>query len=46
MRLISNALDRLPEWAQWVLGLLSLAGIVYGTAHYGFSFLLRVLLSP
>jgi len=46
MGLISRACDKLPAWVQIVFGVISVIGIVYGTAHYGFTFLLKVIFSP
>jgi hypothetical protein len=43
---ISRAYDKLPKWVQLVFMVISLLGIAYGTAHYGFSFLLKVIFSP
>ena len=48
--MLSSALDKLwnklPSWAQAALGVLAILFIVYGVARYGFSFLLKVILSP
>ncbi len=46
MGFISRAYDKLPTWVQLTFGAISLIGIVYGTAHWGFFFLLKVIFSP
>jgi hypothetical protein len=47
MGIISRQVDKLPAWAQLVLTALSVAGGIYGIAHYGFwHFMLRMILSP
>jgi hypothetical protein len=43
---ISKAIDKLPTWARWELGIASLIYGVYCFAHYGWTFLLRVIFSP
>jgi hypothetical protein len=50
MGVMSNALDkvldRLPTWAKVVLGLVLVAGIVYGIVSEGWVFILKVIFSP
>jgi hypothetical protein len=46
-RAISRALDKLPRWANLILGVLVVVGCVYYIAHFGFfSFLLRMIFTP
>ena len=44
--LISKALDKLPSWAAWIYVPLGAVLTVYGIAHYGWTFLLKVIFSP
>jgi hypothetical protein len=46
MGYVSKAYDKLPNWVQIILGICSIVGIVYGVAHWGWIFLLKVILSP
>jgi len=46
MGVILKAIDRLPAWVQLVLMILVMITCVYGIAHYGWSFLLKVIFSP
>jgi hypothetical protein len=46
MGYISRAIDRLPTWAKFILGILAVVGTIYGIARDGFWFLLRVIFSP
>lgn len=46
MGFVSQAYDKLPDWLKIVLGVCSIAGIIYGTAKEGPIFLLKVLLKP
>jgi hypothetical protein len=46
-RAISRALDKLPRWANLILGVFAVVACVYYIARYGFfSFLLRMIFSP
>jgi hypothetical protein len=42
----STAIDKLPTWAQIILMVLGIITCVYGIAHYGWSFILRMIFSP
>lgn len=46
MGLISKGIGKLPNWAQAVVMILAAVCCVWGFAHYGWSFLLRVIFSP
>jgi hypothetical protein len=46
MGYVSRAFDRLPGWAQMILGVVSIGAIIYGVARYGLTFLLKVIFSP
>jgi hypothetical protein len=46
MGVISRAIDKLPAPIQAILTLLGIGACVYGLAHYGWSFILRVIFSP
>jgi len=46
MGVISRGIEKLPTWMQVVLMILAVAGIVYGVARYGWTFLLKVIFSP
>jgi hypothetical protein len=44
--MISKTMGRLPDWLQWILGIAGAIVCIYGLAHYGWTFLLRVIFSP
>lgn len=46
MGYVSRACDKLPDWVKLTLGVCALAGIIYGVAHQGWTFLLKVIFSP
>ena len=46
MGVISKAIDRLPTWAQVILMVLGLAACVYGIAHEGWLFIVKLIFSP
>jgi hypothetical protein len=46
MGAVSSAIDKLPTPIRIVFMLLGVAACVYGFAHYGWSFILRVIFSP
>ncbi len=47
MGLISRTADKLPSWAQVILGVLGLVAFAYEVAHYGlWTALLRMIFSP
>jgi hypothetical protein len=46
MGYVSRAYEKLPGWVKMILGMFALAGIVYGVAHDGWTFLLKVIFSP
>jgi len=46
MGMISKAIDRLPSWVQMILLIVSLIVFTWGVAHYGWTFILKVIFSP
>jgi hypothetical protein len=46
MGVVSRAIDKLPTWVQVILTLLGIVACVYGIAHYGWSFIFRIIFSP
>jgi hypothetical protein len=46
MGYVSRAMDKLPAWDQLVLGVLGIGAGIYGIAHYGWTFLLKMIFSP
>lgn len=46
MGYIARAIDKSPRWVQWIVMALGIIGSVYGIAHYGWSFILRMIFSP
>jgi len=46
MGMVSRAIDKLPTWVQVILMVSGVVGCVYGIAHYGWSFILRVIFTP
>jgi hypothetical protein len=46
MGVVSRAIDKLPKSVQVIVILLGIAACVYGIAHYGWSFILRMIFSP
>jgi hypothetical protein len=45
-RAVSKAFDKLPEWAQVLVGICAIAALVYGLVTQGPIFLLKALLKP
>jgi hypothetical protein len=45
-RYVSKAYDKLPNWVHLILGVCAIVGMVYGTVHEGWVFLLKVIFSP
>jgi hypothetical protein len=43
---ISRGYDKLPDWVKLILGICAIAGTVYGVAHYGWTFLIKMIFSP
>jgi len=46
MGIVSRAYDKLPVWARIILGVCSVAALVYGLVTDGPIFLLKTLLKP
>lgn len=46
MGYLSWAYDRLPNWVQITVGVCAVVGFVYGVAHEGWIFLVKVIFSP
>ena len=46
MGVVSKAIDKLPKWVQVILMALGIVACVYGMAHYGWSFVFRMIFSP
>lgn len=46
MGYLSRAYDKLPGWMKLVFGVFAIAAIVYGVAHEGWGYLLKVIFSP
>jgi hypothetical protein len=46
MGVISRGIEKLPAWIQLTLMVLAIVTFVYGIAHYGWSFIFRVIFSP
>jgi hypothetical protein len=46
MGLISKAFEKLPRWLQFILMALGIGMCIYGVAHHGWTYLLRVIFSP
>jgi hypothetical protein len=46
MGVVSKAIDKLPTWVQAILMTLGIVACVYGIAHYGWSFIFRIIFSP
>jgi hypothetical protein len=46
MGLVSRAYNKLPDWAQIVLGICGIAAIVYGLFKEGPIFLFKALFKP
>jgi hypothetical protein len=46
MRLVSEAYDKLPDWAKVTAGVFGIAALVYGLTTEGPFFLLKALFKP
>jgi hypothetical protein len=45
MGYVARAYNKLPDWVKLILGVCAIVAIIYGIAHAGWVFLLKVIFS-